>query len=97
MQLLAVMRRKTESFAQAAFDALLDEEAEGVRRLYSKGIVRGAWMREDVLGACLMLEVASLEEAEASLASLPLHERGMLDVQLIPLRGYRGFGPRNTA
>ncbi|HVA29207.1 MAG TPA: hypothetical protein VNF68_13575 [Candidatus Baltobacteraceae bacterium] len=88
-------RRKTESFSSAEFEALLDEEAEGVRRLYAQGIVRSAWTREDVLGACLMLEVETLASAHEAVAGLPLGRRGMLEVQLVPLRGYRGFGPRN--
>ena len=95
MQILAMCRRKTESFTQAEFDVVLDDEAEGVRRLYAQGIVRQAWTREDVPGACLMLEVESLAQAEAAMATLPLSMRGMLEVQLVPLRGYRGFGPRN--
>jgi len=94
MQVLAVLRRKTESFAPAEFDALLDDEAEAARRLYAAGVIRSGWSREDVPGACLMLEVESLEQAEESIALLPLCNHGMLDVQLIPLRGYRGFGPR---
>ncbi len=93
MQILAICSRKTESFSQAEFDGVLDAEAEGVRGLYAQGIVRAAWTREDVPGACLMLETESLARAEAAMATLPLSMRGMLEVQLIPLRGYRGFGP----
>jgi muconolactone delta-isomerase len=95
MQFLAVVRRLTESFAQSAFDALLDEEAEGVRRLYAEGVVRSAWSREDVLGACLLLEADSREHAESALMTLPLFLRNMVEYQIIPVRGYRGFGPRS--
>lgn len=94
MQFLAVCRRKTETFTAEQFEALLDAEAQRARELYAQGIVRAAWSREDVLGACLLLERDSLDAANAAIQSLPLAERGMLDVQLIPLRGYRGFGPR---
>lgn len=89
-----MLRRKTESFAQAQFDVLLDDEAEAVRRLYAQGVVRQAWSRDDVLGGCLLLDVESLAHAEVAIASLPLAQRGMTEVQFIPLRGYRGFGPR---
>jgi hypothetical protein len=65
-----------------------------VRSLYAQGIVRAAWTREDVLGACLLLETQSVESAGAAMSSLPLNAKGMLEVQFIPLRGYRGFGPR---
>ena len=95
MQFLAVVRRLTESFPQSAFDELLDAEAEGVRRLYAEGIVRNAWSREDVLGACLLIEADSREHAQASLDTLPLFANNMVECQLVPIRGYRGFGPRS--
>jgi hypothetical protein len=95
MQILAVCRRRTESFTPEQFAALLDEEAEGVRSLYALGVVRAAWTREDVLGACLLLETEDVEAARTACAALPLYAREMLDVQFIPMRGYRGFGQRN--
>jgi muconolactone delta-isomerase len=94
MQILAICRRRTESFSQEQFAALLDEEAEAVRSLYAQGTIRAAWTREDVLGACLMLEAADVEAATTVMDSLPLYSRDMLEVQFLPLRGYRGFGPR---
>jgi len=83
----------TESFSKDAFDALLDAEADGVRRLYYEGIVRNAWSREDVLGACLLMEADSREHAESSLMTLPLFHHKMVEYQLVPVRGYRGFCP----
>ena len=94
MQLLAICRRRTEAFGPDAFDALLDAEAESVRKLYAGGFIRYAWSREDMDGACLLLEAATLDDAHAQLRALPLVAQDMLEVQLIPLRGYRGFGPR---
>jgi muconolactone delta-isomerase len=94
MQILAVVRRRTEAFSEEAFAALLEPEAQMVRTLYTEGILRSVWSRGDVLGACLMFESTSLEDAQTAFARLPLAAAGMLDVQFIPLRGYRGFGPR---
>jgi hypothetical protein len=94
MQILAVVRRRTESFSPEEFAALLDAEAEGVRVLHAEGTVRAAWTRDDVLGAVLMLEAENVDAARAALDALPLYSRGMLDAQFIPLRAYRGFGPR---
>ena len=94
MQILAVLRRRTEAFSEEQFAVLLEREAEMLRTLYAEGVVRHAWSRADVLGGCLMLERDTLEDAQVSLARLPLAAAGMLEVQLIPLRGYRGFGPR---
>lgn len=94
MQILAIIRRRTEAFTEAQFAQLLEPEAEVLRTMYAEGIVRSAWSREDVLGACLLLEAASLEAGKAAFARLPLAAAGMLEAQFVPLRGYRGFGPR---
>ncbi len=94
MQVLVVCRRRTERFAEAEFAALLDPEAEAVRRLYGVGTLRQAWSRGDVAGAILLLEVADEAAARAALDTLPLYAHGMLEASLIPLHGYRGFGPR---
>ena len=94
MQFLAVCRRRTEAFTPEQFNELLDEEAQRVRELYAEGTIRAAWSRDDVAGACLLLEGENAAVVEATLQCLPLVKAGMLEVQLIPLRGYRGFGPR---
>ena len=93
MQFLAIMRRRTEAFSEQQFATLLDAEARRVSELYAEGFIRTAWSRNDVLGACLLLEGDALADVETKLKTLPLHEAGMLDAQIIPLRGYRGFCP----
>jgi hypothetical protein len=96
MQVLALVRRRTESFSEEQFAPMLEPEAQAVRALYAQGIVRTAWSREDVLGGVLLLEVDSIDHARAVVAKLPLVERDMAEVEkLIGLRGYRGFGPRS--
>lgn len=94
MQFFALARRRTEAFAEAEFAPLLEIEAERVRQLYEEGRLRAAWSREDVPGGVLLFECEDAREAGAAIASLPLHERDMLEVTLIPVKGYRGFGPR---
>ena len=95
MQFLAIIRRRTESFTDAQFNEWLEPEAEYVRAGYIAGTVRAIWSRGDVLGAAIHLEAESEEQVQAFLNDLPLNCRGMLEIQmLIPLRGYRGFGPR---
>ncbi|MEO9170196.1 MAG: muconolactone Delta-isomerase family protein [Candidatus Baltobacteraceae bacterium] len=93
MQLIAVLRRRTESFAEQDFAGHLAAEALRVRELYQEGFIRSAWSRQDVLGACLLLEASSAADAQAKLQTLPLAAAGMLEAQIIPLRGYRGFCP----
>ena len=95
MQFLAIIRRRTESFSDEQFNEWLEAEAEFVRAAYIAGSVRSIWSRGDMLGAVLHLEAESEEAARALLDDLPLNRRGMLEIQMfIPLRGYRGFGPR---
>lgn len=95
MQVVAIVRRRTESYSDEQFAPVLEPEVQAIRTLYAQGVVRGVWSREDALGAVVMLEADSLDRAEAIVAAFPLVERGMAEVQmLIPLRGYRGFGPR---
>ena len=89
-----IARRRTESFDDEEFARLLEPEAEAVRELYAEGIVRAAWSRADVPGACLLLEAGSVEDARAHANRAPLIANGMIETQFIPLRGYRGFHPR---
>ncbi len=95
---MAVLRRRTETFSDEEFGKYLEAEAEAVRGLYIDGTVRSIWSRGDALGAVVLIEAESAEHAERVVAGFPLMERGMLDFEkLIPLRGYRGFGPRASA
>ena len=94
MQIMALMRRRTDAFTAEQFEPVLDAEAERVRELFAQGVIRAAWTREDTPGAVLMLEASSIDDAQAALATLPLAKLDMLEAKLIPLRGYRGFGPR---
>jgi hypothetical protein len=93
MQLMAILRRRTELFSPEQFAELLDAEADGVRRLYGSSIVHAIWSRGDVLGAIMLLECADVPSAERAIASLPLVSRNMVDVQIVELRPYRGFLP----
>jgi hypothetical protein len=97
MQFLMICRRRIESFPAEEFDKYLDDEAEELRRLYAEGFVRNAWSRNDVLGAVLQIEADTMEQVEQQVRRLPLVARDMMDLQVIPLKGYRGFGPRYSA
>lgn len=95
VQIFAIVRRKTEAFSDEEFAPLLEPEAQAVRALYAQGTVRSIWSREDALGAVVLLETESLDRAREIVDTFPLMQRSMLVLeQLIPLKGYRGFGPR---
>jgi muconolactone delta-isomerase len=89
------VRRRTETFSEEQFAPVLEPEAQAIRTLYSQGVVRNVWSREDALGAVVLLEADSMDAAREIVAAFPLVQRGMAEVEmLIPMRGYRGFGPR---
>lgn len=96
MQILAILRRRTDTFSDDDFAPLLEPEAEAVRKLYAQGVVRAVWSREDTPGAAMLIEADSIDAARAVTATFPLAQKGMLELEmLIPLKGYRGFGPRS--
>ena len=96
-QFIAICRRSYGRFKGTDFTLdLLDAEAEQVRTLYSQGVLRAAWGHQSPAGAVLLLEAETREAAEAALATLPLRQRDMLDVELLAAGPYRGFGPRSV-
>jgi muconolactone delta-isomerase len=94
-QFIAICRRAYGRFAESDFTQdLLDAEAEQARRLYSQGVFRTVWGHQSPAGAIALIEAESREAADAALATLPLQQRDMLDVEVIAVGPYRGFGPR---
>ena len=94
-QFIAIARRAYGRFAEADFTPeLLEAEAEQARVLYGEGIFRAMWGHRSPAGAVVLIEAESRAAADAALATLPLMQRGMLDVEVLDASPYRGFGPR---
>jgi hypothetical protein len=93
MQFISISRRLTEKFSDDEFTKYIDAEREQVRVLYRDGIVRAIWTRKDVAGALMLLEAADEASAREAVGTLPLAQRGMLEVQVIPLGPYPAFFP----
>jgi len=89
-------RRLTERFSDEEFAAHIEAERERVRELYRDGVVRSIWSRKDVAGAIMLLECADEAAAQAAVGSLPLAQRGMLEVQIVPLSPYPAFFPTSA-
>jgi muconolactone delta-isomerase len=87
-------QRRTESFTDAEFAAHAEAEIQQARVLYAEGFIRQIWHRNDVPGACILVEADSEEQVREKLNTLPLMQKGMLAVSIIPLRPYGGFCPR---
>ena len=96
MQFLSVSRRRTDAFPPEAWTPdLVAAEGQRVRELYAAGVVRTIWRRKDMPGAAMILEAANEDEARAALESLPLAQRGMLEIVVFTeLEPYPAFGPR---
>jgi muconolactone delta-isomerase len=90
----AFLRRRVEAFGEDAIAKLLDPEAEEARRLYADGFIKHIYSRQDVPGAVMQLEVASVDEAKRVLQRLPMVASEMMETTYVPVGPYRGFLPR---
>ncbi len=90
MKVLA-LERESAGAAQGLGGPYLEDEARRVWELTQAGIVREAYFRTDRPAAVLVLECSSVEEAHATLATLPLVSHGVIQFELIPLKPYPGF------
>lgn len=90
MKILAIATEIAGS-KQEDFNPYLRAEALRVWELQQQDIVREIYF--DAIGprAILMLECASVEDAEQVLKTLPLVQHGLLTLELIPLTPYPGF------
>ena len=65
-----------------------------MKSLYASGILRQVWKRGDQPGAAILWEAESEAEVRAAIATLPIFQAGMLEIQfVVPLEPYAGFGP----
>ena len=94
MQFLTISRRVTEDCTEADLTVLAEDEVERGRALYLQNFIRQIWHRADTPGACLLVEADSEEQVRETLSTLPYCRAGMLEIVVIPLRPYAGFGPR---
>ena len=73
---------------------LTEAEIAQARALYAQGFIRQLWHRGDTTGVCMIIEAESEAHVRQGLDTLPLARAGMLDIQIVPLKPYAGFGPR---
>jgi muconolactone delta-isomerase len=93
MQFLTISRRRTDQFADREFAALTEAEIAQARVLYAQGFIRQLWHRGDTAGVCMIIEADSEAHVREGLETLPLARAGMLELQIVPLKPYAGFGP----
>ena len=90
MKILAIEREQPGAAAHE-LQRLARAEAARAWELYQAGLIRELYFRQDRHEAVLLLECAGVEEAAASLATLPLVEAGLIVFEIIPLAPYPGF------
>jgi muconolactone delta-isomerase len=90
MKILAIEREQSGAAARD-FQRLAKAEAARAWELYQAGLIRELYFRRDRTEAVLLLECADVEEATASLATLPFVESGLIVFEIIPLAPYPGF------
>jgi muconolactone delta-isomerase len=91
MQFLTLSRR-TER-VEAPDNELVEAEVQRARVLHAQGYMRQLWHRADGPGACVLWEVEDEGRLWDLLKSLPFLRAGVVEVSVIPLRPWAGFGP----
>ena len=90
MKILAIEKEILGSTPEM-FRAYARSEAARAWELYQAGLIRELYFCADRSIAVLVLECASVEDAQAALSSLPLVQHGLIDFDLYPLVAYPGF------
>ena len=96
MQFLTISKRMNGNCDGTELAVLAEDEFERGRALYLQDFIRQIWHRADTHGACLLVEAESEEQVRETLNTLPYFRAGMLEILVIPLKPYAGFGPRKT-
>lgn len=83
---ILVLARRNGDVSLEQMRPYFRSELEAVWRLYAQGIVREFYTRADQGGPVILtVESETVEAAQKALAELPLVQRDMLDLDLIPL------------
>lgn len=90
MRVLA-MESEPPQASSADFTAHLEAEARAVWDLTQTGCIREIYFRSDRPQAVILLEPETLEDAQRTLAQLPLVRAGLIEFEVIGLRPYPGF------
>jgi muconolactone delta-isomerase len=88
---ILALEQETPDTTAEQFQSRLDAEARRAWELYQAGILREIYFRADQTTAVLILECASVEEAQETLGTLPLVQQGLIAFEVIPLQSYPGF------
>lgn len=90
MKILALEHELPQATAEQ-FQRYAKDEARRVWELTQAGIIRETYFRADRNEAVLVLECASMDEAQEQLSTLPFVQKKLIEFEIIPLKAYPGF------
>jgi len=90
MKILALEHELPGATAEQ-FQHYANDEARKVWEYHQAGVIRELYFRADRNEAVLILECASVIEAQDILAALPFVQAGLISFEIIPLKAYSGF------
>ena len=88
MKLLAILRPPADGDVAAAAASKALEELHTGWDLYRSGFVREIYSPDGGLGAVLIVEAGSAQEAQERLLALPLVAAGIMEMELIALHPF---------
>ena len=88
---ISAIEKDGPAAGRADMKHFLQEEARCVWDLYQNDKIREIWFTVSDRRAVLLLECATLEEAGALLAALPLVRERFISFEILALRPYDGF------
>ncbi|MBM3123881.1 MAG: hypothetical protein FJZ87_02270 [Chloroflexi bacterium] len=91
MRVIAISKLKSGAAKEKAA-ALNAKELLKEWELQKADVIRQVHSRADQFGSIFMMEVKTVEDAKAKLASLPLVAEGVIEFDLFPYQAYEAYG-----
>jgi muconolactone delta-isomerase len=95
MQFLAIARPKADLLVDNLppnYEELLHLEREKARAYYANETIRQIWHCADSPGVAIIFEAESIEHLQDISTTFPLVAANYLDILVVPLKPYEGFG-----
>jgi len=90
VKIVCIARRDSAAPAES-FDELGDAEIKQAMQFAVEGFVREIYSIADGSGAVIVAEADSVEAAKAKLDRLPFAQAGLLEIEYVPVKAYRGL------
>ena len=87
-----VIGKRKENIEQDKFAEFADEEARKAITLFKEEFIRELYSIKGGKGAWMIVEANSEEEILLKLSDLPFVKNNYLDIDIIEVKPYRGFG-----